>query len=564
MATLNIGGKKVKVGDEFLRMTPEQQNVAVEEIAASLGGAETVAPQQEQPAQAIDPDGMAAPPEGLRPGTREYADWAAQQARAGNKLPQVSDPAFTQTQSSVLDPFVQGVTFGFGDEMRGAVQGGLAALQGGDFGSVYDQTVDESRNALSHEREVNPIGSFAAEVAGAIPTGMAAGGQLVGRGTTLGTRALTGLGVGAGQGAAYGAGAADENKAAGALTGAAVGGAVGAAAPFIGNAIAQRGQNAAQNRATNAAIKGAPSADELKAAASSMFQQVDNSGVSLDPNDFAVQIQRMANKATSSLIDRELDAPVWRVYQIMADRVGAASNAGRGLTLGELHNFRQIAQDVAVNAGKGRTARFANQIVDDLDDLIGNLKPHQLIGGTGADKGNMLLRGISTWSRARKVGLIESAIYKAQNQASGLENGLRVQFRQLIQNPKTRRLFSQAELDAIQGVVRGSAISNISKLLGKFGFGTGNASNMLGGTIGFGAGSMSPLGPLGGVLMAGGGTLARKASEALTGKAANRAAQVVATPNVPALPAVNKAIASPVEELIRRLSGPTAGQISGR
>jgi hypothetical protein len=36
MATLNIGGKKVKVGDEFLQMTPEQQSAAVEEIAAQL------------------------------------------------------------------------------------------------------------------------------------------------------------------------------------------------------------------------------------------------------------------------------------------------------------------------------------------------------------------------------------------------------------------------------------------------------------------------------------------------------------------------------------------------
>ena len=141
-----------------------------------------------------------------------------------------------------------------------------------------------------------------------------------------------------------------------------------------------------------------------------MFQQVDNSGVSIDPNWFATQVYQMANKATKGLIDRELDAPVWRAYQIMADRVKAASDAGRGLTLGEIHNLRQIAQDVAMKAKKGRTANFANQIVDDLDAMMGNLKPAQLIGGQGSDKGNTLLQGISTWSQARKVGLIEEAI----------------------------------------------------------------------------------------------------------------------------------------------------------
>lgn len=37
MATLNIGGQRIKVGDQFLTMTPEQQQAAVDEIAATLG-----------------------------------------------------------------------------------------------------------------------------------------------------------------------------------------------------------------------------------------------------------------------------------------------------------------------------------------------------------------------------------------------------------------------------------------------------------------------------------------------------------------------------------------------
>ena len=41
MATLNIGGKRVTVGDEFLQMSPEAQNAAVEEIAASIGTGRT-------------------------------------------------------------------------------------------------------------------------------------------------------------------------------------------------------------------------------------------------------------------------------------------------------------------------------------------------------------------------------------------------------------------------------------------------------------------------------------------------------------------------------------------
>lgn len=43
MPTLNIAGKKVKVGDEFMSLTPEEQNATVDEIANSFGAA----PQQQ-------------------------------------------------------------------------------------------------------------------------------------------------------------------------------------------------------------------------------------------------------------------------------------------------------------------------------------------------------------------------------------------------------------------------------------------------------------------------------------------------------------------------------------
>lgn len=547
-------------GRKFEVEAPDQQT-AWSALQQQIGGVQ-------QPSSPVEPsitiNGQSIP----RSQYMAMSDEERQQLRSGIAA---QNPAVNvrDVESSILDPYVQGTTFGWADEARGAVQGGLAAMQGGDFGETYEHVVDDARARLATERYHNPVGSFAAEAAGAITTGMGAGGQLVKQGANLGTRALTGGLVGAGQGAVYGAGAAqDDQRAQGALVGGTVGGAVGAAAPYVGNAAQNWMRGRAQNQATNAAIKGAPSADELKSAASAMFQQVDNSGVAVDPNAFAVEVQRMAQKATGSMIDRELDAPAWRVYQIMADRVKAASDAGRGLTLGELHNMRQIAQDVAMNAGKGRTARFANQIVDDLDNVIGNLKPGQLMGGTGADKGKVLLEGIGTWSRARKAGLIEEAIYKAQNQASGVENGLRIQFRQLLQNPNTRRLFNQAEIDAIQRVVRGTTGANITKLIGKFGFGGGNASNMLGGSVGFGFGTtlaapfLGPLAPIGGALAAGGASLARKGSEVLTGRAANRAAQVMATPNVPVVPPVNPALTSPIENLMRTLGAPSAGQIA--
>lgn len=163
-----------------------------------------------------------------------------------------------QVQSSIVDPLMQGATFGWADELRGLAWGAGDALQGKDFGQGYERGVESARSSLNREREVNPWGAVAAEIAGAIPTGIGLGGQIVGRGATLGARALTGGGVGLAQGAAYGAGSADDdNRLGGALVGGGLGAVMGAAAPAVG-ALARR------------AITPAPSSDAQRAAARMM------------------------------------------------------------------------------------------------------------------------------------------------------------------------------------------------------------------------------------------------------------------------------------------------------
>ena len=551
MATLNIGGKRVKVDDAFLSMTPEQQQQTVDEIASQIGA--TGQPQSD------------ALPAGAKPGTREYADWAARQARAGKELPQVSDPAFTETKSSMLDPFVQGTTFGFADEMRGAVQGGISALQGGDFGDTYKRVVDESRNALDHERRVNPVGSVAAEIAGAIPTGIVAGGNLAGRGATLAGRALTGAAVGGAQGFTYGVGAGEGDlgqRAQQAVVPALAGGAVGAAAPFIGNAVGNMAQRGKQNAVLNAAAKAAPAADDLKSAASAMFESA-TGGTPLAVNDtsylrFLGDVQQVAQKFRINPNLDQKSVGLWEVLRQMADDV---ASGGKVIDMKDLHLVRQAAQRVAMSS-EGRDAAFANTVISKLDDFIRGLKPSDVLGGADPNQAaNALMKGIGTWSRANKVGLIEEAVYQAQNQASGVENGLRIQFRRLLQ-PKTRRLFNAAEIKAIEQVANGTPLSNVMRLLGRFGFGTGSSSNMLGGTIGFGAGSMTPLGPAGGILMAGAGTAARKGSEKMTERAANRAAAAVATEGLKVIPPLSQSQPTLLEMLVRGGSLPTAGQVA--
>lgn len=558
MATLNIGGKRVKVSDDFLRMTPEQQNATVEEIVGQIGAGQRPANDPQTTAQSSVP---AAPPPGLKPGTREYADWAAQSARAGNTLPQVSDPAFTETQSSILDPFVQGTTFGFADELRGAVQGGIAAAQGGDFGSVYNQTVDESRNALNHERNVNPIGSVAAEVAGAIPTGMVAGGQLAGKGGTLLQRALSTGVVGGVQGATYGYGSAEggaQERLANAASSGGIGATVGMAVPFIGNAVGQAVQRGQQGAVLNAAAKAAPAADELKSAASQIFEQATGGmPLAISDNAFFRFLGGVKSTADKLRINSNLDQKSVGLLEMMMQTADDISRGGTVVDMKDLHIIRQAAQKVALSA-EGRDAAFANTIIRQFDDFVQTLKPADVLGGADPSQAaNALMKGISGWSRANKVGMIEEAIRVGQLAASGPEKGIRNALRALARNADTWRRFSPAEQQAIMDVVDGTGTSNLLKLIGTFGFGGNTATNGIGGAAGMALGTMAggPVGMVAGPVI---GSLAKSGSERMTNNLAQRALGAVATDGLKIIPKVSPNQAGLLEQVLRRTALPSA------
>lgn len=418
-----------------------------------------------------------------------------------------------------------------------ALMGAGAQLTGGNYGETV-QGLQERRAALS---EANPVANVAGSVAGGVGAFNAASkvpllANALGMTGNLGARVANSgastLAVGTADNMVKGQAPVE------ALTNAAAPAAVASALPLVGAGIRAGAQGAAnvatrgaQRKLTDAAIQGAPDAGDLKSVARSMFKEVDASGAAIKTDVIAQRIYQAAQKAGDELIDAELDAPAVRLYQIIADRTRQAYETGRGLKLGEIHNMRQLAQDVVVKGKGDRTSRFAREVVDLIDDIVGNLKPAQmelpanrLGGASGNEVGNTLLRGISTWGRARRVDLIEEALYKAQNQASGVENGLRTQFRALLQNPKTRNLFSAAEREAIEKVANGTGISNLSRLLGTFGFELGSGRNAIGGALGLLAG-----GPIGAIV----GTGARKVAETMAVNAGQRAANVVATPNIP-------------------------------
>lgn len=458
-------------------------------------------------------------------------------------------PAGMGMLRDVIDPNVQGVAapmnlqqitqndqlFGFGDEI------GAAASSLGDMTRGVDPRASygawERLNRARREKGIQDTGA-GGQVASAV-------GQITSFGPgasaamSLPRAVATGAVTGGAMGGVQGFGSTDGDfgqRLEGAKNNAAVGAAIGGAVPLVFEAGGRVLNRMANNRATNAAVAAAPNSDDLASAASDLFKSSKSSGVGVKADTFKDFAADLVQKAQAADIDSALDGEARAVYVRMVRMAQEGAQNPEALSLSRLHNLRQMAQDVVLEAKKNRTKNFAQAIIDGLDDLIGTMKPSQMyippnrLGGSNS-AGNDLLDGISTWAKAKKVGLIEQAIAKAQNYSSGVESGLVNQFRTLLNNKNTAKLFTDQERRALQAVVQGTAPVKILRTLGIF-------KGLGGAAIG------SSFGPWGAAAGWAAGAGGKKITEAATMKAAQRAGMVAATPNIPNVPYVPRRLPS--------------------
>lgn len=164
--TIKIKGQPVQVDERFDSLSPEEQQRTVNEIAAQMGiGAEpaaTGATGAPVPSLADSID----PPEGAKPGSRAYADWALARARAGKKLPQVGAPPpedFTRDMGSKALAAI-GAGFEAIPIAGPTIYEGLTNMRAAIQGMTPEQVIREQEIL----REANPISTVAGQVTGTV------------------------------------------------------------------------------------------------------------------------------------------------------------------------------------------------------------------------------------------------------------------------------------------------------------------------------------------------------------------------------------------------------------
>lgn len=327
---------------------------------------------------------------------------------------------------------------------------------------------------------------------------------------------------------------------------------IGGLALPIGGAFAKESAKLLISKGAKTLLKeAAPTIQGLKDAARGVYKEIDNLGVTINPRG-------------TSRLSRELGGLVRKegFNSTIHPKVNAALKEfkaveGTKQSLSEIDILRRVANSAAKSIEPDEK-RLGKIMIDKIDDFLDTAGKGEL-SRTDRNIGAKYKDARQLWRRAKKSELIEEAFSKADLQATGFENGIRTQFRSILNNKNKSKGFTKEELDAMRQVVKGTSLQNVAKMIGRFGFSEGQASNMLMGSAGV-AGGAALGGPAGAVAVPIIGQISRNLAAKLTRKGAEGADLVVRAGNsgvevvkayIKAIPAKDRTAQELAELLLR-------------
>lgn len=434
------------------------------------------------------------------PGTPENEWWKAAPLKDEATAP-ASPPAqqgvnllerLGQVTGSTLTGMGQGATMGAYDEVASAlgtpIKGidnliaGRDAINGpGDILPFLGRSFMDAREGqqalVNQAYQQAPIAAGAGDIAGALSLGLLSGGSNVAsiaKPTVLGMAGRGGIEGGL-QGGASGYNASEdpslEGRLKAAAQGAVGGGILGAlTGGAVGGAMARQQQNAV------------PTVQNLFDDAEALYTAARNSGKAATPQqstDFAKHIMDIAR--AESLVGPKSGA-IDSSYPHLAGFVNMMNEyGGEVLDVGRLQSLRRRLASAA-GSQDANERRIAMAMLDDFDNLATSIAPEL------EDATNLYWRA-KTGELIDRLGKLAD-VRASQYSQSGIENGLRAEFRALerrIINGKVRGLPKEL-VDQIGAISRGDSLQDAARWASRFSL--KNPLTALGGTAaGFATGS---------------------------------------------------------------------------
>lgn len=301
--------------------------------------------------------------------------------------------------------------------------------------------------------------------------------------------------------------------------------ALGAAVPATGSVSGVTRLAKVANKLPKKMVKTAPSTAKLLKKGSAMIENYKSSGKNVSGDDFATFWIKADDMLKREGFDPENTPSIAKRMNSLARRADADE-----ITAQEMINIRRgiksTLQDLQTTP---EDKRLATKLLDEFDDFAMKLP----------DTGKWR-EGRSIYAKGKKSQQIEDALVAAGDAASGLENGIRIEFRKILRSEKKRQGFTKEEIRAMRDIASGDFTANTLKRIAGLGFGRDSQMNRLGGSVaaamggGAGAAAGGPVGAIVGATAPGvAGAAAGRALEKRTVNAVKALRALVAGAKIP-------------------------------
>lgn len=424
---------------------------------------------------------------------------------------------------TILDQGLQGVSFGFADEITDRLGAGIASLATDEsYGNLLDQARAGTKERMAQQMEQRPALSIGSQLAGALLTGGAGAttkagtalsnslrsGALLGKELGLAGRIAKGAAAGATASGitGFGSGSGLENRIDSGADSLAAGAAVGAAFPIAGSAVNKAlagGKTALTGLKARGTEELTDAAQSMRDASAASYGAMRSSGATFNPSAASRIVSDIESKiAADGLTNAGLHG---KALGVIDDLKGAAAKGD--FSLEGLDQYRQLLGEVAGNFNDPSNARKAKIAIKAIDEVVDSLGASDLASGDRAAI-DALQEGRRLYAKTRRFENVAEIVKKSDGDANYLKRELKKLSDKVEKNRGMG--YSQQEREALK---RAGSLTNgeaILKMLGKFGFDAGNSriGSGVGALVG-GAGVGAVVGTPAGIAAPVAGTAAR-------------------------------------------------------